>query len=131
MTIQGILSDSEGISRVKLLCQLQIPWLKVVFTPFISCLKVFLRLILAGSSVFKTVLLDLWPIQPNTHISLLILHWLANKYRSGFKITLLLYKFLHSNYLKYFEPCLKPRHSLYRNHRSPSDGFNSRSPIDR
>ena len=43
-------------------------------------------------------------------------------HRSVFKMALLVYKFLHSGYPKYFEPFLKPRYSLYRTHRSQSDG---------
>ena len=42
------------------------------------------------------------------------LHWLPIVHRSVFKTPLLVYKFLHSGYPKYFEPFLKPRHSVYR-----------------
>ena len=37
-------------------------------------------------------------------------------------MALLVYKFLLSGYPKYFEPFLKPRHSVYRMRRSQSDG---------
>ena len=51
------------------------------------------------------------------------LHWLPIKHRSVFKMALLAHKFLHSGYPKYFEPFLKPRHSMYRTCRSLSDGL--------
>ena len=41
------------------------------------------------------------------------LHWLPIEHHSIFKIALLVYKFLHSGYPKYFVPFLKPRHSVY------------------
>ena len=50
------------------------------------------------------------------------LHWLPVLHRSVFKTALLVYKFLHSGHPKYFEPFLKPRHSVYRTCRSQSDG---------
>ena len=50
------------------------------------------------------------------------LHWLPVLHRSVFKTALLVYKFLHSGHPKYFEPFLKPRHSVYRTRRSQSDG---------
>ena len=50
------------------------------------------------------------------------LHWLPNKHHSIFKVALLVYKFLHSGQPKYFEPFLKPRHSMYRTRRSQSQG---------
>ena len=37
-----------------------------------------------------------------------ILHWLPLEHCSIFKTALLVYKFLHSSYLKYFEPFLNP-----------------------
>ena len=43
-------------------------------------------------------------------------------HRIVFKIALLVYKFLHSGHPKYFEPFLKPRHSVYRTRRSQSEG---------
>ena len=42
------------------------------------------------------------------------LHWLPIMHRSVFKTALLVYKFLHSGHPKYFEPFLKPRHSVCR-----------------
>ena len=71
LSISGILSDSEGISNILLFFWLQTPWLEVVLTTVIPCLEVSLLLIFTGSSVFKTVLLELWPIPSSTHISLL------------------------------------------------------------
>ena len=50
------------------------------------------------------------------------LHWLPIMHRSVFKVALLVYKFLHSGHPKYFEPFLKPRHSMYRTRRSQSQG---------
>ena len=50
------------------------------------------------------------------------LHWLPVLHRSVFKTALLVYKFLHSGHPKYFEPFLKPRHSVYRTRRSQYDG---------
>ena len=50
------------------------------------------------------------------------LHWLPIKHHSVFKMALLVYKFLHSGHPKYFEPFLKPRHSVYRMRRSQSEG---------
>ena len=50
------------------------------------------------------------------------LHWLPGMHRSIFKVALLVYKFLHSGYPEYFEPFLKPRHSMYRMCRSQSQG---------
>ena len=67
--ISGILSGSEGISHVKLLFGLQMPWLEVVLITVVPCLEVSLLLIFAGSSVVKTVLLELWLIPPSTHIA--------------------------------------------------------------
>ena len=50
------------------------------------------------------------------------LHWLPIMHRSVFKTALLVYKFLHSGHPKYFEPFIKPRHSVYRTCRSQSEG---------
>ena len=50
------------------------------------------------------------------------LHWLPVMHCSVFKMALLVFKFLHSGYPKYFEPFLKPRHSVYRTRRSQYDG---------
>ena len=68
--------------------------------------------------MFRTALLELWRIPPSTHISLLqerVCHWFPIMHRSVFKTAILMYKFLHSGYPKYFEPFL-------RMHRSQSDG---------
>ena len=51
------------------------------------------------------------------------LHWLPIKYHSIFKTTMLVYKFLHSDNPKYFEPFLIPRHSAYNTCQSQSDGM--------
>ena len=69
--ISGILSDSKGISCVKLLFWLQTPSLEVFLITVIPCFEVSLFLIFTGSSVFKTMLLELRLIPPSTHISLL------------------------------------------------------------
>ena len=45
------------------------------------------------------------------------LHWLSTKHLSVVKTALLVYKFLHSGYPKYFEPFIKARHSVHRTHR--------------
>ena len=50
------------------------------------------------------------------------LHWLPTMHHSVSKMALLVYKFLHSGYPKYFELFLKPRHSVYRTWRSQSNG---------
>ena len=50
------------------------------------------------------------------------LHWLPIMHRSIFKVAVLVYKFLHSGHPKYFEPFLKPRHSMNRMRRSQSQG---------
>ena len=50
------------------------------------------------------------------------LHWLPIEHRSIFKTPLLVYKFLHRGYPKYFAPFLKPRHSVYNTHKSQTDG---------
>ena len=50
------------------------------------------------------------------------LHWLPIMHRSVFKTALMMYKFLHNGHPKYFEPFLKPRHSVYRMRRSQSEG---------
>ena len=48
-----------------------------------------------------------------SHITLArkTLHWQPTEHHSVLKIALLVYKFLHSDYPKYFVPFLKPRHS--------------------
>ena len=51
------------------------------------------------------------------------LHWLPIKHHYVFKTALLVYKFLHSSYPKYFETFLKPRHRVYRIRKSQSDGI--------
>ena len=51
-----------------------------------------------------------------------ILHWLPIEHRSIFKTTLLVYKFLHSGYPKYFSPFLKSRPSVCNTHKSQTDG---------
>ena len=38
-------------------------------------------------------------------------------------MALLVYRFLYSGYPKYFESFVKSRHSVYRTHRSQSDGI--------
>ena len=58
----------------------------------------------------------------HTHITpvwRIILHWL---HHSVFKIALLVYKFLHSGYPKYFVPFPKPRQSVYNIHKRQVDG---------
>ena len=50
-----------------------------------------------------------------------ILHWLPIEHHSIFKTALLVYKFLHCAYPKYFAPFLKPRQSVYNTHKSQAD----------
>ena len=50
------------------------------------------------------------------------LHWLPIEHHSIFKTALLMYKFLHRGYPKYFAPFLKPRHSVYNTRKSQDDG---------
>ena len=57
------------------------------------------------------------------------LHWLPIMHRSIFKVALLVYKFPHNGHPKYFEPFLKPGHSMYRKCRSQSQVFCLRSHI--
>ena len=45
---------------------------------------------------------------------------LAIEYCTIFKTLLLVYKFQHSGYPKYFVPFLKPRHSVYNTSKKPS-----------
>ena len=49
------------------------------------------------------------------------LHWLPIEHHSIFKTALLVYKFLHCGYPKYFTPFLKSRH-FYNTHKSQADG---------
>ena len=51
-----------------------------------------------------------------------ILHWLPIEHCSIFKTALLVYKFLHCGYPKYFVPFLKPRQSVYNTRKSQADG---------
>ena len=51
-----------------------------------------------------------------------ILHWLPIEHRSIFKTALLVYKFLHCGYPKYFAPFLKPRQSVYNTRKNQADG---------
>ena len=48
------------------------------------------------------------------------LRWLPIEHHSIFKTALLVYKFLHSGYPKYFVPFLKPRHSVYNTNKCQS-----------
>ena len=113
---------------MKLLFSLQMPWLEVDLNTVIPCLEVSLLLTCAGSNVFRTSLLELLLIPPSTYISHTYhsvrksLYWFPIIHRSVFKTALLVYKFIHSAYQKYFEPLLKPRYSVYRTGRSQSDG---------
>ena len=47
-----------------------------------------------------------------------ILHWLPIEHCSIFKTALVVYKFLHCGYPKYFAPFLKPRQSVYNKRKS-------------
>ena len=51
-----------------------------------------------------------------------ILHCLPIEHRSIFKTALLVYKFLHCGYPKYFAPFLKPRQSVNNTRKSQADG---------
>ena len=51
-----------------------------------------------------------------------ILHWLPIDHHSIFKTALLMYKFLHCGYPKYFAPVLKPRQSVYNTRKSQAHG---------
>ena len=50
------------------------------------------------------------------------LNWLPIEHCSFFQTALLVYKFLHSGYPKYFVPFLKPRHSVCKTNKSQADG---------
>ena len=58
------------------------------------------------------------------HTSLLLgrLSWLPIEHHSIFKTALLVYKFLHRGYPKYFAPSLKPRHIVCNTCKSQADG---------
>ena len=75
--------------------------------------------------MFKIVWLELLPTPPSTHTYITpvrkILHWLPVEHRSIFKTALLVYKFLHCGYPKYFSPFLKPRQSVYKTRKSQAD----------
>ena len=68
--------------------------------------------------MFKIVWLELLPTPLNTGTSLLLgrLHWLPIEHCSIFKTALLVHKFLHSGYPKYFAPFLKLRQSVCNTH---------------
>ena len=51
------------------------------------------------------------------------LHRLPIKHHSVFNTALLVYKFLQSSFPKFFEPFLKPRHSVCKTRRRQSDGM--------
>ena len=51
-----------------------------------------------------------------------IVHWLPIEHHSIFKTALLVYKFLHCGYPKYFAPFLKPRQSVYNTRKSQAGG---------
>ena len=93
------------------------PWWEVVLTTAIPCSEVsaldIRRLQCVQNSLARIV--DITPVRKS-------LYWLPVLHRSVFKTALLVYKFLHSGHPKYFEPFLKPRHSVYRTRRSQSDG---------
>ena len=125
LAMSGIfVSNSEGILHTKLLFWTQTPWLVEDLITVIPCLEVsalnLCRLQCVQNSIARIV--------PNTtkhsHITPIrnSLHSLPIMHRSVFKTALLVYKFLHSGHPKYFEPFLKPRHSVYRMCRSQSDG---------
>ena len=50
------------------------------------------------------------------------LHWLPVEHRSLFKTAALIYKFLHTGFLKYFAPCLPFNSSAYSTRCSQSGG---------
>ena len=76
-------------------------WLEVDLTTVIPCLKISQLLIFVSCNVFKIVWLELSPIPPSTHTSLL----------SG-----------RFSIVEYFAPFLKPRQSIYNTHKSQADG---------
>ena len=50
------------------------------------------------------------------------LHWLPIEHRSVFKTVTLVYKFLHTGFLKYFAPCISSYSISYSTRRSQSGG---------
>ena len=90
-------------------------------TTVIPCLGISQLWTFVSFNVFKIVLLESLPTPTSTHTSLLSgrLHWLPIDHRSISKSALLVYKFLHSGYPKYFASSLKPRHSVYNINAKP------------
>ena len=103
---------------------LQMLWLGVDLTTVIPCLEVSQLLIFVSCNVFKIVLLELLPTPLSIHTSLLLgrLSWLPIEHHSIFKTALLVDKFLHRAYPKYFAPFLKPRHIVCNTCKSQADG---------
>ena len=98
-------------------------WLVVDFTTVIPCSGVSLPLIFVSCNVFKIVLLELLPTPPSTHTSLLLERLSIGRLLNNgsiFKTALLVFKFLHSGYPKYFVPFHKQ--SVYNTRKSPDDG---------
>ena len=111
---------------MKLPLWLPMLWSEVVLITVTLCSEVSQLWICANFNMFRTVLPELWPTPPKySHITPVrkALHWLPIKYRSIFKIAVLVYMFLHSSNPKYFEPFLIPRPSAYNTCRSQSDGM--------
>ena len=119
----GISSDSEDTSQMLLIFWLQMLLLKVDLTIEISYSGASLLLTFISCSVSRTVLLESSSMLLThiTHVTKTI-RWLPFEDCSVFKIVLLVYKFLRSGYPKYFEPLLKPRHSVQHTHRSQTNG---------
>ena len=96
----------------------------------VACLGVSQLLIFVSCNVFKIVWLELLPTPLSIHTSPVrkTLLWLPIEHRSIFKTALLVCKFLHSGYPKYFVPFLKPRHSVYNTGKSQADGVSLEVP---
>ena len=74
--------------------------------------------------MFKIVRIELLPTPLSTHITPVqkTLHWLPIEHHSILKTALLVYKFLHSGYPKYFVHFPEPRHNVYDTCKSQADG---------
>ena len=98
-----------------LLLWLQMLWLGVDLTTVIPCKLQCVQNSLARIVTNTTKYSHITPVRK-------ILHCLPVEHCSIFKTALLVYKFLHFGYSKYFAPFLKPRQSVYNTHKSQADG---------
>ena len=91
-------------------------WVGVDLTAVIPCLEVSQLSIFVSCNVCKIIWLEVFPTPVSIHTSLLLgrlsIGCPLNTVPYS-RLPLLVNKFLHSSYPKYFVPFLKPRHSVY------------------